>query len=69
MSGTGTDVTFGNWGGDATEKLDVDPVTHELLAWTAFSTVDDAFTVYVVQDSGSSPRGRWLPSSRSDPSR
>jgi hypothetical protein len=52
MSGTGTVVTFGNWGGDATEELYVDPVTHELLAWTAFSTVDDAFTVYVVQDSG-----------------
>jgi hypothetical protein len=51
------------------EKLYVDPVTHELLAWTAFSTVDDAFMVYVVQDSGSSPRGRWLPSSRNDPSR
>jgi hypothetical protein len=45
-------VTFGNWGGDATEKLYVDPVTHELLAWTAFSTVDDAFMVYVVQDAG-----------------
>jgi hypothetical protein len=55
MSGTGTVVTFGNWGGDATEKLYVDSVTHELLAWTAFSTVDDAFMVYVVQDSGSSP--------------
>jgi len=38
----------------------VDPVTHELLAWVAFSTVDDAFMVYVVQLAGSSPRGRWL---------
>ena len=45
-------VTFRNWGGDATEKLYVDSVTHELLAWTAFSTVDDAFMVYVVQDAG-----------------
>jgi hypothetical protein len=45
-------VTFGNWGGDATERLYIDPVTHELLAWTAFSTVDDAFMVYVVQDAG-----------------
>lgn len=27
-------IEFGNWGGDLVERLYVDPVSHELLAWT-----------------------------------
>jgi hypothetical protein len=27
-------IEFGNWGGELIERLYVDPVSHELLAWT-----------------------------------
>jgi hypothetical protein len=62
-------ITFGNWGGEVTEKLYVAPATHELLAWTAVPTEGDAFMVFVAQDAGvvdstevaAEPRERSVP--------
>jgi hypothetical protein len=45
-------IAFGNWGGQMPERLYVDPATHELLAWTMSSTVDDSYGILVVQDAG-----------------
>jgi hypothetical protein len=45
-------IAFGNWGGEQPERLYVDPATHELLAWTMSSTVDDSYGILVVQDAG-----------------
>jgi hypothetical protein len=58
-------IQFGNWGGEVPERLYVDRSTHELLAWTQFSTVNpNAFWIYLVQDAGVVPSTEEAPGAR-----
>lgn len=40
-------ISFGNWGGDLTETLYVDPASHELLAWTTAEGAGTPTTPYL----------------------
>jgi hypothetical protein len=45
-------IAFGNWGGNLTERLYVDPNTHELLASTTSSPDGAIMEIYLVQRAG-----------------
>jgi hypothetical protein len=46
-------IEFGNWGGDLVERLYVNPVSHELLAWTtSLPGAARPYSYFVVQSVG-----------------
>lgn len=45
-------IAFGNWGGNLTERLYVDPITHELLASTTSAPDGAIMEIYLVQHAG-----------------